>query len=64
MREKIITKSEDLFLSLGFKSVTMDDIANAPKLPPESKRVHFYPSVSALRAQPHGLDEQSVNFEY
>lgn len=29
MREKIIEKSTDLFLTLGFKSVTMDDIANA-----------------------------------
>ena len=29
MTEKIIHKSVDLFLSYGFKSVTMDDIANA-----------------------------------
>jgi len=29
MREKIIHKSAELFLSYGFKSVTMDDIANA-----------------------------------
>ena len=28
MKEKIINKATDLFLSLGFKSVTMDDIAN------------------------------------
>lgn len=28
MREKIIQKASDLFLSYGFKSVTMDDIAN------------------------------------
>ncbi|MBT8271686.1 MAG: TetR/AcrR family transcriptional regulator [Flavobacteriaceae bacterium] len=28
MREKILLKSADLFLTLGFKSVTMDDIAN------------------------------------
>ena len=28
MREKILIKSADLFLNLGFKSVTMDDIAN------------------------------------
>jgi TetR/AcrR family transcriptional regulator, biofilm operon repressor len=27
MKEKIITKATDLFLKLGFKSVTMDDIA-------------------------------------
>ena len=28
MREKIIHKSTELFLNLGFKSVTMDDIAS------------------------------------
>ncbi len=28
MKEKIIEKSRELFLKLGFKSVTMDDIAN------------------------------------
>ena len=28
MREKIIHKSAELFLNFGFKSVTMDDIAN------------------------------------
>ena len=30
-----------------------------PTLPPESKRVHFCPSVSALLAQSRGLKEQS-----
>lgn len=29
MRERILIKSADLFLNLGFKSVTMDDIANS-----------------------------------
>ena len=28
MREKILEKSAELYLTLGFKSVTMDDIAN------------------------------------
>jgi AcrR family transcriptional regulator len=28
MKEKILTKAVDMFLNLGFKSVTMDDIAN------------------------------------
>lgn len=27
MKEKIITKAKDMFLNLGFKSITMDDIA-------------------------------------
>jgi len=29
MKQKILEKSKELFLNLGFKSVTMDDIANA-----------------------------------
>ena len=29
MRDKILDKANDLFLNLGFKSVTMDDIASA-----------------------------------
>ena len=29
MREKILEKSKELFLNLGFKSVTMDEIANS-----------------------------------
>ena len=28
MKEQIISKSKDMFLKLGFKSVTMDDIAS------------------------------------
>ncbi len=27
MKEKIISKASDMFLKLGFKSITMDDIA-------------------------------------
>ena len=27
MKEKIMTKASELFLKLGFKSITMDDIA-------------------------------------
>ena len=27
MKSKILTKSKELFLKLGFKSITMDDIA-------------------------------------
>ena len=29
MKEDIVKKSEELFLSLGFKNITMDDIASA-----------------------------------
>jgi AcrR family transcriptional regulator len=41
MREKIILKSEELFLSLGFKSVTMDDIANAMGISKKTIYTHF-----------------------
>ncbi len=41
MREKIISKSEGLFLSLGFKSITMDDIANAMGISKKTIYAHF-----------------------
>ena len=41
MREKIISKSEELFLSIGFKSVTMDDIASAMGISKKTIYTHF-----------------------
>ena len=41
MREKIIHKAADLFLTLGFKSVTMDDIANKMGISKKTIYVHF-----------------------
>jgi len=41
MREKIIYKAAELFLSLGFKSVTMDDIANEMGISKKTIYVHF-----------------------
>lgn len=41
MREKIIQKASELFLTLGFKSVTMDDIANALGISKKTIYVHF-----------------------
>ena len=41
MREKIIHKSGDLFLTYGFKSVTMDDIANALGISKKTIYQHF-----------------------
>ena len=41
MREKIIHKSAELFLTLGFKSVTMDDIANEMGISKKTIYVHF-----------------------
>ena len=39
MKETIINKATSLFLTLGFKSVTMDDIANDLGM---SKKNHLY----------------------
>lgn len=41
MREKIIHKAADLFLNFGFKSVTMDDIANEMAISKKTIYVHF-----------------------
>ncbi|TNJ44262.1 TetR/AcrR family transcriptional regulator [Tamlana fucoidanivorans] len=41
MRHKIINKSAELFLTLGFKSVTMDDIANELGISKKTIYVHF-----------------------
>ncbi|MGB1307823.1 MAG: TetR/AcrR family transcriptional regulator [Oceanihabitans sp.] len=41
MREKIIHKAADLFLTLGFKSVTMDDIASEMGISKKTIYVHF-----------------------
>ncbi|WGD33508.1 TetR/AcrR family transcriptional regulator [Olleya sp. YS] len=41
MREKIINKATELFLNLGFKSVTMDDIATEMAISKKTIYVHF-----------------------
>jgi len=41
MREQIISKSTDLFLTLGFKSVTMDDIAQEMGISKKTIYKHF-----------------------
>lgn len=41
MREKIITKATELFLKLGFKSVTMDDLANEMAISKKTIYTHF-----------------------
>lgn len=41
MREKIIDKSQELFLNFGFKSVTMDDIASEMGISKKTIYVHF-----------------------
>ncbi|AUS05014.1 TetR/AcrR family transcriptional regulator [Pseudotamlana carrageenivorans] len=41
MKDKIITASKELFLNYGFKSITMDDIANHLGISKKTIYVHF-----------------------
>ncbi|MDX1463536.1 MAG: TetR/AcrR family transcriptional regulator [Marinirhabdus sp.] len=41
MKEKIIEKASEMFLTLGFKSVTMDDIANEMGISKKTIYTHF-----------------------
>ncbi len=41
MKDKILHKASDLFLNLGFKSVTMDDIANEMGVSKKTIYTHF-----------------------
>lgn len=50
MREKIISKSTELFLTLGFKSVTMDDIANEMGISKKTIYVHFENKTKLIEA--------------
>ena len=41
MRDKILTKATDMFLNYGFKSVTMDDLANEMGISKKTIYAHF-----------------------
>ncbi len=41
MKEKILEKATDMFLNIGFKSVTMDDIANELGISKKTVYTHF-----------------------
>lgn len=65
MKEKIINKATKLFLKLGFKSVTMDDIANEMAISKKTIYTHFKNktalvhecSFSVLNSITTGIDE-------
>lgn len=50
MREQIIHKSAELFLTLGFKSVTMDDIAHELGISKKTIYVHFENKIKLVEA--------------
>ena len=49
MREKILNKSAELFLTYGFKSVTMDDIANEMGISKKTIYQHFDNKTNLLK---------------
>ncbi|WP_310991525.1 TetR/AcrR family transcriptional regulator [Aequorivita marina] len=65
MKDKIINKSTDLFLKLGFKSVTMDDIATEMAISKKTIYTHFKNKTelvkecafSVLNSISEGIDE-------
>lgn len=64
MKDKIVQKSVDLFLNLGFKSVTMDDIANEMGISKKTIYQHFQNKTKLVEATAmtifeniaHGID--------
>lgn len=61
MREQIIHKSAELFLTLGFKSVTMDDIANEMAISKKTIYVHFANKTKLVEAVTFELFENICN---
>ena len=58
MKEKIIYKSEELFLTLGFKNVTMDDIASALGISKKTINAHFSNKTELVSAVTFSVLEQ------
>lgn len=50
MKDKILEKATELFLNLGFKSVTMDDIANAMGISKKTIYAHFKNKTELVKA--------------
>ena len=50
MKDTIINKATSLFLTLGFKSVTMDDIANDLGMSKKTIYTHFENKTSLVEA--------------
>lgn len=61
MRENIIHKAAELFLTLGFKSVTMDDIANEMGISKKTIYVHFANKTKLVEAVTFELFETICN---
>lgn len=57
MREKIIQKATELFLNLGFKSVTMDDLAQAMGISKKTIYSHFMNKTDLVEAATMTMSE-------
>lgn len=58
MKEKIIQKATELFITLGFKSVTMDDIANQMGISKKTIYTHFNNKSALVREVTQSLFDQ------
>ncbi|GGD48445.1 TetR/AcrR family transcriptional regulator [Muriicola marianensis] len=58
MREKILDKATDMFLSLGFKSVTMDDLAHEMGMSKKTIYSHFDNKTKLVEACANSLFDQ------
>lgn len=61
MKEKILAKSSDLFLNLGFKSVTMDDIAAEMGISKKTIYSHFSTKLKLVQASTFYIMEKINN---
>lgn len=57
MKEKILDKATDLFLTLGFKSITMDDLAHEMGISKKTIYAHFENKTKLVEACTMGLFE-------
>jgi AcrR family transcriptional regulator len=71
MKEKIITKAGEMFLKLGFKSITMDDIAGEMCISKKTiykyfcnKEILIEESVLLIHKQVHQLIEDAISKNY
>jgi hypothetical protein len=61
MKEKILEKATDMFLTLGFKSVTMDDLAHEMGISKKTIYTHFENKTKLVEACTMGLFEAISN---
>ena len=62
MREKITHRAAEMFLTLGFKSVTMDDIANELGISKKTIYVHFKNKTKLVEAVTFEVFENICEF--